>query len=260
MPPRMLSTVVGGQLPAAHPSDPLPCPSSPSSSEASDDDALTPCAHDAQLPAHTASADQIAEPLEAFVALEVQVGRLKAVISHPVVANEQDAVPAQRVRLLETELRDKDSVLQQEQREVEKLKQEIMNMDAERHMFEKQLSAAEDAAKTATTRLRKVQDAANRLENDVASLKEKTTADVATLRQKLDQALSSVQRALDQQDGTPTGAVAGGGAAPSTEQTDRLEGTSCDEVDMWTGRYLNGRSAFCPRSRLPSPPRCCRTA
>ena len=133
-------------------------------------------------------------------------------------------------------------------------------MDAERHMFEKQLSAAEDAAKTATTRLRKVQDAANRLENDVASLKEKTTADVATLRQKLDQALSSVQRALDQQDGTPTGAVAGGGAAPSAEQTDRLEGTSCDEVDMWTGRYLNGRSAFCPRSRLPSPPRCCRTA
>ena len=264
----MLSTAVFEHLPPALPSDPLPCPSSPSSSEASDDHVLSHGAHDAQLPAQTASGDESSEPLVALEALQVQVGRLKAVVSQPAAApapavvesqhraaavaeSQQDAVPWQQVRLLETELRDKDSLLQQEQREVEKLKQEILSMDAEREMFEKQLSAAEDSQSAGVTRFRRLQDVATRLEKDVACLKEDKAREVTSLQLRLDAALSSVEQALDQPDATPAAAVAGAVVVSSvlTEHADRLEETGGDEVDVWTGRYMNGRSVvFLPFS------------
>jgi hypothetical protein len=91
--------------------------------------------------------------VDAVVAAETFPGTgfpgLVSTASQPVPGNEQGSPSVQRVRLLESELRDKDSVLEQEKREVQKLRQEILTMDAERQMFEKQLSKAEDAARAA---------------------------------------------------------------------------------------------------------------
>jgi hypothetical protein len=249
------------QPPAAHPSDPLPCPSSPSSSDVSDDDAPTPDAHDELLPTNLKLRGEkivAAEPLEALETLEAKVGRLKIAVhnallhnpgahpglvstaSQPVPGNEQDALSVQRVRLLETELRDKDSVLEQEKREVQKLRQEILTMDAERQMFENQLSKAEDAARAAGaagTRFRKLEDDAIQLQKVVELLREEKEKEVSDMRRSLDY----LQKAIDQQECWREPWVSSGRVSPSVEHAARQKGTSSDEVGMWSGRYMNGR-------------------
>ena len=270
--------------PAAHPSDPLPCPSSPSSSDVSDDDAPTPDADDELLPTNLKLREEkmvAAEPLEAFETLETKVGRLKTAVhnallqnpgahaeknvqtvvgavvaaetfpgtglpglvstaSQPVPGNEQDALSVQRVRLLETELRDKDSVLEQEKREVQKLRQEILTMDAERQMFEKQLSNAEDAARAARaagTRFRKLEDDAVQLERVVELLRKEKEDEVSDMRRSLD----NLQKAIDQQERWREQRGSSGRVSPSVEHAAKQKGTSSDEVGMWSGRYMNGR-------------------
>ena len=162
--------------------------------------------------------------------------------SPPRAQQEQDAVPVQRVRLLETELRDKISVLEQEKREVQKLRQEILTMDAERQMFEKQLSKAEDAARAAGaagTRFRKLEDDAVRLQKVVELLREEKEREVSDMRRSLD----DLQKAIDQQECFRQPCVSSGRGSPPAEHAARQKGTSSDEVGMWSGRYMNGRSS-----------------
>jgi predicted RNase H-like nuclease (RuvC/YqgF family) len=165
---------------------------------------------------------------------------LVSTASQPVPGNEQDALSVQRVRLLETELRDKDSVLEQEKREVQKLRQEILTMDAERQMFEKQLSNAEDAARAARaagTRFRKLEDDAVQLERVVELLRKEKENEVSDMRRSLD----NLQKAIDQQERWREQRGSSGRVSPSVEHAAKQKGTSSDEVGMWSGRYMNGR-------------------
>ena len=105
---------------------------------------------------------------------------------------------AAQVRLLKSEVKDVQNLLEAEKREVARLTEEIMSMDVERKMFEKQLSEAEDGHAQEKIKRSMFQEQADALETQVESLRVDKLHEVTDLSRQLKQAEAALLAAQDQ--------------------------------------------------------------